>query len=135
MSEVCSEYMDTVYLSWGYPIFVLRTKQHKDTCIFLKSSKCIVYDAKPRACRTYPIGVGPNDEIPGNWLSFMVSKSQHHFKGQRYLVGDWLDKNFTLEDKEFVEAHYNDMGELVELMMKIDKQHEEQVINLILFYK
>jgi len=38
MSEICMQYTDTVFLAWGFPMLMLKTKQHLDTCIFLKSS-------------------------------------------------------------------------------------------------
>ena len=75
MGNVCLQYTDTVFLAWGFPVLMLKTKPHMDACIFLKSSRCSVHGAKPRACRTYPLGTGPNDERPGEWLYLIVSKN------------------------------------------------------------
>ena len=136
MGEVILQYADMVFLAWGFPAFMLKTKQHLNTCVFLKLSRCSVQGAiKPRVCRIFPLGVGPDDEKPGEWLSFIVSKKQHHFTGKRWLVGDWLDENLTQEDRAFVVAEYNYTGELARLMKKIDRKDENRVLELMLLYK
>jgi len=135
MSDVILKYTDIAYLAWGFPVFMLKTKPHRDTCIFLKSSLCSVYEARPRTCRTYPLGVGPDDEKPGEWLNFIVSKKQRHFTGERHLVGDWMDENLTPEDSAFVLADYNHTGELAKLMKNLDRRYEDRIIELILFFK
>lgn len=135
MCDVALKYTDTVFLAWGFPAFMLKTKQYLDTCVFLQASRCSVHRAKPRACRTYPLGIGPDDEKPGEWLNFIVSKDRRHFKGKRWLVRDWLDENLTPEDRAFVSAEYINTGELARLMKKIDKRHEDRVLELMLFFK
>ena len=135
MSDVVLQYTNTAFLAWAFPVFMLKTKQHGDACIFLKASKCSVYQARPRTCRTYPLGVGPDDENPGEWLNFIVSRKQHHFNGSRRLVGDWMSENFTPEDRAFVLADYNYTGELAKLMKNIDSRHEDGIIKLILYFK
>ena len=110
MSEVITQYTDTAFLAWGFPVFMLKTKPHRDTCIFLKSSRCNVYEARPRTCRIYPLGVGPDDERSGEWLNFIVSKKQHHFMGNKRRAGDWMNSNLTPEDRAFVLADYNHTG-------------------------
>ena len=135
MSEVATQYTNTAFLVPGFPVLILKTKQHMDICIFLKSSRCSVYEARPRPCRTYPLGVGPDDEQPGEWLHFIVSKKKHHFNGQRRGVTDWVNENMTQEDREFVEADFTYTGEIAGLMKKLESRHEEQVAELILYYK
>lgn len=135
MSEVISRYMETAFLAWWFPVFTLKTKQNLDTCVFLKTSRCCVNSSKPRACRVYPLGVGPDDEKQGAWMSFIVSKKQHHFTGQRRLVSDWMDENFTPEDRAFVAADYQHTAELASLVKKIGKCHEDEVVKLVLLFR
>jgi len=135
MSEVIMQYTNPAFLAWGFPVFMLKTKPHMDACIFLKDSKCSVYEARPRTCRIYPLGVGPDDEKPGEWLNFIVSKKKHHFTGRQRLVGDWINKNLTPEDRAFVTADLNYIGELVKLMKALGRRHENRIIELILFFK
>jgi Fe-S-cluster containining protein len=135
MSEVIAEYTDTTFLAWGFPVFMLKTKPHQDTCVFLKSSRCSVHDAKPRTCRLYPLGIGPDDDRPGEWLNFIVSKKQHHFTETNRRVGDWVESNLTPEDMEFIISDYTHTGELAKLMGRIDKRREDEIIKLILYFK
>jgi Fe-S-cluster containining protein len=135
MSEVITQYTDTAFLAWGFPVFMLKTKPHRDTCVFLKPSGCSVYEARPRTCRLYPLGVGPDDDNPGTWLSFIVSKKQHHFTGRKHRAGDWIDANLTPEDRSFVAADYGHTGELAKLMKNLGRRHEDRIIELILLFK
>ena len=135
MSEACLQFTDTALLVPGFPILVLKTKQHMDACVFLKSSRCSVHSAKPRACRTYPLGVVPDDEKPGVWLNFIVSKTPHHFTGRHRRVGDWLDENLTAEDREFVAADCANTEGIAKRMRDIDPRHDNRVAELLLFFK
>ena len=135
MSEVILRYTDTAFLAWGFPVFMLKTKEHQDACIFLKDSRCSVQQVKPRTCRLYPLGVGPDDKGTGEWLNFIVSKKQHHFKGRRRNVGDWVSENLTPDERAFVIADYNYAGELARLIKAVGKRHEDRIIELILFFK
>ena len=135
MIDVALKYTNTVFLTWGFPVFMLKTKQHLDACVFLKASRCSVQNSKPRTCRMYPLCIGPDDERPGEWLSFIMSKKHNHFTGQRRLVRDWFDENLNAEDRAFVAAEYKYTRELARLMNKIDKRHEDRVSELSLFFK
>lgn len=133
--EFILQYTNMAFLSWGYPILLLRTSPPLDACVFLKDSKCGVQDAKPRTCRTYPLGTGPDDESENVFQYFIVSKKQHHFTGKSVRVSDWMDENFTPEDCVFVASDYVVTGELAMLLRRIDKKHEKLVLNHMLFYK
>jgi len=135
ISEVVLQYTDTSFLAWGFPVLTLKTKPHMDTCVFLKASRCSAYGARPRACRTYPLGVGPDDDNPGEWLSCLVSKNPKHDTGQRRRVGDWVDEHFTTEDREFVAADYAYTGKLAEITKHIDKRYEHEVLSLMIYFK
>lgn len=133
--EFILQYTNMAFLSWGYPILLLRTTEPLDACVFLKDSRCSVHNCNPRACRTYPLGAGPDDENTSVFQSFIVSKKPHHFTGKNIRVGDWMDTVFTAEDRAFVTADYTATGEIVKLLRKIGKRYEDAVIQLMLFYR
>ncbi len=135
VGTVALDYTNTAFLSWWHPILLLKTTKHRDTCIFLKASGCSVHEANPRACRTYPLGVGPDDMRPGAWLQFIVSKKYDHFNGPAIRVGDWLEETFTQADREFVAADFENTGILALLAQRIDRRHEESIAELVLYYK
>jgi Fe-S-cluster containining protein len=135
LGDVVLQYTDTVFLAWGFPVLMMKTKPYMDSCIFLRSSRCRAQSAKPRACRLYPLGVGPDDGQQGAWSSFIVSKNQHRFTGERRRIGDWINEHFTVEDKSFVSADYTYTGELAKLIKRVDRQNENDVIKLMLFFK
>ena len=135
MGEFALQYTNTAFLAPAFPILMLKTKQHMDACIFLKASRCGIHSSKPRTCRTYPLGIGPDDERPGSWLHFIVSKKQHHFTGRRRRVGDWMSESLTPEDLPFVTADYACTGALAKLMKRIGSRHEDDVVKLIMCYR
>jgi Fe-S-cluster containining protein len=81
-----------------YPIFLLKTRGQKKECIFLKEGRCSIHEAKPRACRLYPLGAWPNDTLDG-FDYFIASQKRHHFKGPALRAGDWMDSNFGGRDR------------------------------------
>jgi Fe-S-cluster containining protein len=100
--DVILEYAHIAMLAKSlYPIFLLNTTSENDSCVFLKNGRCSVQDAKPRACRLYPFSATPNDNRDG-YEYYIVSQKPHHFKGSFVRVGDWIDENFTAEEREFV---------------------------------
>lgn len=132
--DMALQYTNMAYLSWGYPVLMLKTREG-DTCVFLKGSRCRVQPSKPRACRTYPLGVVPDDENRGEFLSFIVSKRQHHFTEGSVLVRDWVDTNMTGEDRDFITADYQVTGEFAKLLRTVDRRYEEQVLSAMLLHR
>jgi len=114
---------------------MMKTKQHEDASVFLRMSKCSVHDAKPRACGLYPLGFGPDDETPGEWLQFMIPEKRHHFSGQRRLVQDWINETISEEDRDFVALGYIYTAELAWPLKRIDRKHEEQILRLMLLFQ
>jgi len=135
MSEATLKYTGIVFLSWGFPVLMLKTMEDRNSCVFLKSSKCSIQPVKPRACRLYPLGVGPDDNNNDELLNFIVSEKEHHFTGTRILAGSWINKNLTQEDRDFIVDEYNHTRELGRLMRKIDRRHGDKVSELNLFFK
>lgn len=71
MDDVLAKYAIPVLLhESGYMVFMLSTVGPDDACVFLKDNKCTIHVAKPRACRTYPISVGP--AMSGGYEAFSV---------------------------------------------------------------
>ena len=99
--QAMEKYTDSVFLTEHYPVLMLKTKEPNDSCIFLNGNKCSVHEAKPRACRMYPLGAGPKDDL-SDFEYLIVSKRQHHFTGETHTVKDWFDCYLTAEDREHV---------------------------------
>lgn len=76
-----------------FPIFLMKTQGRRKECIFLKDGRCSIHEAKPRACRIYPLGAWPNETFDG-FEYFIASQKQHHFKGSAMQVRDWMDASF-----------------------------------------
>jgi len=135
-AEVSAMYADVGFLSWGFPILLLKTKAYMDVCVFLKSGKCSINSAKPRVCRTYPLGVGPVDNNQ-DFAYFIVSKKTHHFTGESHCVRNWFDENLNAEDREFMKLDVRFADEFGQAMkgIKEDDKLEKEIMSLILLYK
>lgn len=80
MDDVLARYAIPVLLhESGYTVFMLSTVGPDDACIFLKDNQCTIHAAKPRACRTYPISVGP--AMAGGFEAYLSMEQTHHFNG------------------------------------------------------
>ena len=91
MDDVLAKYAIPVLLhESGYMVFMLSTVGPDDACIFLKDNKCTIHAAKPRACRTYPISVGPAEY--GGYEAYLSMEQLHHFKGPQQSVKKWIQK-------------------------------------------
>lgn len=133
ISEVLLQYTEMKTPFRAYPMLVLKTKQYMDACVFLKSSKCSIHAAKPRTCRTYPLCAGPKHKDEFEYL--IVSKDNHHFKGQKYKVIDWMNNCLDSEDKEFIFLEFEFAGKFAEIFSKIDIALEDEVIRQMIFFK
>ena len=64
-------------------------------CPFVSKEGCAVYEDRPAACRTYPVGRGAFLQPDGRCQDLYVLLSEPHCKGfaqeQRQDVGQWLD--------------------------------------------
>jgi len=136
MNKAPSEIMDSftvpVLLEHGFPVLMMKTVAPKDSCIFLKDGKCGIYGIKPRACRLYPLGVAPDFSTPGEFQGAIVSSRQHHFTGKRHRVKDWLDENFTAEDRAYILAEYAMVAEAAGLLRIISGEYDAGVIRTML---
>ena len=70
---------------------MLKTVGADDACIFLKDNRCTVHPAKPRACRTYPVAVGPYEL--GGYEQYLSMEQPHHYKGPQMSVKKWVQRD------------------------------------------
>ena len=122
IEEILTEYTTPVPLTdLGNPIFLLNTKGPKDECVFLQSGRCSAQPAKPRTCRLYPLSAEPGNK-EDNFNYVIDSQKQHHFTGPKIRVGDWMDENFSSEDREFTALEYKISAELGRLMRRLKEK-------------
>lgn len=82
IDDVLAAYAEPVLLhESGYLVFMLKTVGEDDACIFLKENKCTIHSVNPRACRTYPISVGP--DAKGGYEQFISMEQPHHNTGRK----------------------------------------------------
>ena len=80
MDDVLELYAEPVLLhESGYMAFMLKTVGDEDACIFLKGNRCTIHKEKPKACRTYPISVGPDGY--GGQEQYLSMEQTHHYVG------------------------------------------------------
>lgn len=122
IEEILVEYATLVPITdFGFPVFFLNTIGVRDECIFLKSGRCSIQEAKPKTCRVYPLSVIPNDTI-NSFDLYLISQKPHHLKHNKILVSEWMDKNFTSEDQEFTLRDSEVIMELGGLMSKLQNK-------------
>lgn len=134
MDDVLELYAEPVLLhESGYMIFMLKTVGSEDACIFLKDNRCTIHAANPRACRTYPISVGPDGH--GGQEQYLSMEQPHHFDGPQMSVKKWIQKRCTQEDYDFWETDVGSARELAVLLEKIPKDRLKQALLFFLRYK
>ena len=136
IEETVEEFTEPVMLSWGFPIFVLKTRAFMDSCVFLKNSRCSIHDAKPRACRLYPLSAGPDETDINSIISLMdVKRKNKHTCGPTHRVKDWMDTYFTGEDRRFIRADFQFAAEFAKIKKAIDKKNEERVMQSMFLHR
>lgn len=113
----------------GFPILLLKTSGQDNRCTFLNGNRCIIQEAKPRACRLYPFVVGPNEE--GNDFQYLLSMDkQHHFGRGNVKVQEWMKQYLNEEDKEFMLLEYRFIGELASIYARLPAPQLEKAAAL-----
>jgi len=125
--EVIDRYMEISAVAWGIPILLMKTASPDVACTFLKDGKCSIYSKRPRACKLYPLSIGPDDKLK-DFLIFSVSGEQHHFVGRWYRAEEWLNTNFGTVDRYFVKTEYRFLRECGQIMRRIPRDREEDVV-------
>jgi len=129
MAEVADRYLEAANVAWGAPILLMKTTQPDDACVFLKDNKCGIHaeNIRPRACRLYPLSVGPDDGLK-KFLIFKVSGKKHHYTGRRYRAQEWVAANFSKEDREYVSMEYRAIHEFGKILRRIPREREHDVL-------
>ncbi len=90
-------YADIIYSeNSAFPRCLLKMNDDQEaTCPFLSSEGCQVYEGRPAACRTYPLGRGAWLDKQGNFQTRYVLLKENHCLGfteeQRQTVSYWLE--------------------------------------------
>jgi len=134
-AEAMEAYTVPAFLSRGFPILLMKTKPHRDACVFLKDGKCSIHSIKPRTCRLYPLNAGPGNKSKSNFQYFIVSQRSHHFTGQRNRVGNWMNTHFKPEDRAFLLTEYVMAAEAGRLIRQIDAGHDDSIISAMLILR
>lgn len=132
--DVLERYTDPVLLhESGYMIFMLKTVGPEDACIFLKDNRCTIHEVKPRACRTYPMSVGPDGH--GGHEQYLSMEQPHHFDGPQMSVKKWVRKRCSQEDFEFWDTDVGSARDIAMLLEKIPQDRMKQALFFFLRYK
>lgn len=134
MDDVLAKYAIPVLLhESGYMVFMLSTVGSDDACIFLKDNKCTIHAAKPRACRTYPISVGPAKS--GGYEAYLSMEQPHHFHGPRQSAKKWVQKRCSRQDYDFWETDIGSVQEIARLLEKLPLERKKRALLQFLRYK
>ena len=134
VEDVLAAYAEPVLLSEnGYTAFMLKTVGTDDSCIFLKDNRCTIHPAKPRACRTYPIAVGPYEL--GGYEQYLSMEQPHHYSGPQMSVKKWIQKRCSKQDFEFLNTDIGSAQEIERLLKKIPEHKRTRAVMMFLFYK
>lgn len=132
IEDVLDRYMVPIFLTdTGYMMFAMATEGEDHHCIFLRDSRCLIHEAKPRVCKLYPFVAGPADH--GGLEYLLSTEKAHHFKGQRIRVKAWMKKYLTDEEREFIEADAASVVPIASLLQEIPQN--EQTIALLHFIR
>ena len=112
---------------------MLKTVGADDACIFLKDNRCTVHPAKPRACRTYPVAVGPYEL--GGYEQYLSMEQPHHYKGPQMSVKKWVQRYCSRQDFEFLNVDIGSAQEIERLLQKIPEEARKRAMVMFLFYK
>ena len=134
MAEAAERFTEVGIVAWGAPILLMKTTEPGGACVFLKDNRCSIQSVKPRACRLYPLSVGPDDNLR-EFLIFKVSAKQHHYTGQQYKAKVWVGANFRKEDREYISTEYLAIHDFGKIMRRIPRDLEKDVQFLMLRWR
>lgn len=127
IDDMLSRYAEPVPLhECGYFIYTLKTTGPDDACIFLKDNLCMIQDAKPRACRTYPLMAEPDGASSFRYL--LSTEKNHHFTGRKFKARNWMSQYFTQEDRAFVKADVSATLEIARLLRQIPESEKTRAL-------
>jgi len=134
MSEVAEKYAEVAMVAWGAPIFVMKTKPVNDVCVFLKSGRCSIQEAKPKACRLYPLSAGPNDDFD-DLVILKTPERTFHYVGEEHWAGEWLSENMDDESQLYVLTECLLLRKIGKILRRIPRNMEDNVNRLMIMYR
>lgn len=117
----------------GFTIFMLQTTGPDDTCIFLNGNHCTIHEVNPKACRTYPVSVGPDGH--GSYEYFLSMEQPHHYKGSQTTVKRWIHDRCSQQDWNAWETDFNSVAEIACLLKQIPQDNLKRAMMLFLWYR
>ena len=133
-SQVFEEYTEFRTVAWGAPILLMKTKGDDNSCVFLESGRCSIRDARTRACRLYPLSIGPNDDLTGR-IILKSPERGFHYSGQTHKAGDWVDANMDSEDTAYIWHEYRMFKTLGRIMSRIPRERENEVLTQMMIFR
>lgn len=116
----------------GYFVYMLKTTEKDDACVFLKDNRCTIHAAKPRACRTYPLCAQPTGE---GFQYYLCTEQDTHSHGKSVKVKNFVNQYFTQEDQTFVHLDFFNAVPIADLLRQIPEYKKEAAIMFFLRYK
>lgn len=134
MDEVLFQYAEPVLLhESGYMVFMLKTIGSEDACIFLQDNQCGIHEVNPRACRTYPLSVGP--DMHGGSEQYLSMEQPGHFRGTIHSVKKWVQKYCSDEEWKFWNLDMESVKELAQLLEAIPECEKSRALLLFIMYR
>ena len=131
MDDFLEKYAEPVLLDeCGYFIYFLKTRGNDDACIFLENNRCKIHVVNPRACKTYPFVIEPDDK--GNFTYWLSKEREHHFDGPIVHPKLWIKKRFTSGDRTFLTMDFGRAKEIATLLRKIP---EDRLVSALLNFQ
>ena len=115
----------------GYFAYFLNTVGEDEHCIFLNGNRCSIQDAKPNACRMYPLQAAPDKD--GSFQIVLCTEKQHHFKGNSLKVKNWFNRNMPADVREFYRFELGTAPTIQRLLLAIPESRKSHA--LLLFHQ
>jgi Fe-S-cluster containining protein len=134
MTEAAEQFTEVAAVGWGAPILLMKANLNED-CIFYKNNRCEIQSVKPRACRLYPLSMGPEDREAKNFIILKSQERQFHYTGKEHIAGEWVAENMNGESYAYVTTEYRQLRELGRILNRIPREKEDEVLGKMLLYR
>ncbi len=132
--DVLAHYAHAAWLADSLPVFLLNTVGPLDVCVFLKTGRCSVYEARPRVCRLYPFTVAPGSR-GRDFLYLLCTEKSHHFVDSMVTVKDWLTQNFSKEARAVLKADYESLPVLGQNIKNMGMGQFKRMVFQFIYYR
>ena len=135
IEDVYAKYAHVSMLAEGIPIFLMNTVGADHACVFLKERRCTIYRARPRVCRLYPFSAFPGGSGEKFRYAQCVDSNAAHFSAGTVCVQDWMWRNFSNEDRAFLEKEAGYTAELGRLLRGASSEKRREWLFPLLLYR